>query len=162
ETFELDGQTVRVRVAPSVLAIRDALTERHRADWVVILTDRESAELPAGILEHLAAGRLSNLDPWPALRELFRAARQEFHLLSLSNDAARAALRDLDGVNAPAPRGVLTNDHLFATLAERNFALRPAEYTPHHIALWSMDAAATARFDGWRQRTDPVLLEQFY
>lgn len=162
DTFDLDGQQVRVRVAPSVLAIRDALTERHHTDWVVILTDRESAELPAGILEHLTAGRLSNLDPWPALRELFRASRQEFHLLSLSNEAARAALRDLDGAQSPAPRGVLTNDHLFATLSKRSFSLRPAEYTPHHIALWSMDAAATARFDVWRQSTDPALLEQFY
>lgn len=72
EEFDLDGQSVRVRVAPSVLAIRDALTERHRADWVVILTDRDPAELPAGILEHLTAGRLSNLDPWPALRSCFR------------------------------------------------------------------------------------------
>ncbi|WP_030521124.1 BREX-2 system phosphatase PglZ [Nocardia rhamnosiphila] len=162
ETFEMDGQTVRVRTATSVLAIRDALTERHRADWVVILTDCQSGDLPVGVLEHLTAGRLSNLDPWPALRELFRAARQEFHLLSLNNEAARAALRDLDGPQAPAPRGVLTNDHLFAKLSEHKFLLRPAEYTPHHIALWSMDTAATARFDVWRQDTDPALLEQFY
>ncbi|GGL40859.1 BREX-2 system phosphatase PglZ [Nocardia jinanensis] len=164
DTFEYDGQTVRVRTAPSVLAVRDALTERHRdgIDWVVILTDCASAELPVGVLEHLVAGRLSNLDPWPALREVFRASRQEFHLLSLSNDAARAALRDLDEVQKPAPRGVLTNDHLFAELSRQKFGLRPAEYTPHHIALWSMDAAATARFEVWRQDTDPALLEQFY
>ncbi|MFI2336786.1 BREX-2 system phosphatase PglZ [Nocardia rhamnosiphila] len=164
EAFEHDGQTVRVRTAPSVLAVRDALTERHRdgVDWVVILTDREAAELPVGVLEHLVAGRLSNLDPWPALRELFRASRQEFHLLSLNNGAARAALRDLDEVDKPAPRGVLTNDHLFAELSRQKFGLQPAEYTPHHIALWSMDAAATARFEVWRQDTDPALLEQFY
>lgn len=105
ESLDVDGQSVKVRVAPSVLAIRDALTERHHSDWVVILTDRESSELPTGILEHLTAGRLSNLDPWPALRELFKASRQEFHLLSLSNDAARAALRDLDGVTRPLPAG---------------------------------------------------------
>ncbi|MEU1950842.1 BREX-2 system phosphatase PglZ [Nocardia rhamnosiphila] len=162
ESFEMDGKRVRVRTASSVLAIRDALTERYHADWVVILTDCSSAELPVGILEHLTAGRLSNLDPWPALRELFRASRQEFHLLSLSNEAARAALRDLEGVQAPAPRGVLTNDHLFAKLSDRKFLLRPAEYTPHHIALWSMDTTATARFEMWQQDTDPALLEQFY
>ncbi|MFE7719139.1 BREX-2 system phosphatase PglZ [Nocardia rhizosphaerihabitans] len=162
EHFDVDGQTVRVRVAPSVLAIRDALTERNSADWIVILTDRESGELPAGVLEHLIAGRLSNLDPWPTLRGLFRAARQEFHLLSLSNDAARAVLRDLDGTLPPAPRGVLTNDHLFASLSARKFGLSTGEYTPHNIALWSMDTAATARFDIWQQSTDPALLEQFY
>ncbi|MBF6346443.1 BREX-2 system phosphatase PglZ [Nocardia cyriacigeorgica] len=162
ESFDLDGQQVRVRVAPSVLAIRDAITERRNADWVVILTDREAGELPVGILDHIIAGRLSNLDPWPALRELFRASRQEFHLLSLSNDAARAALRDLDGVNKPAPHGVLTNDHLFSTLAERNFGLPSAEYTPHHVAVWSLDTAATTRFEVWRRNTDAALLEQFY
>ena len=160
--FELGGQSVRVRTAPSVLAVRDALTDRTQVDWVVILTDRSAAELPAGILEHLATGRLSNLDPWPALRELFNASRQEFNLLALSNDAARAALRDLDGTVAPAPGGVLTNDHLFAALAKTHFGLAPAEYTPHHVALWSMDPACTARFQAWQHRTDPVLLAQFY
>ena len=50
DEFDLGGLSVRVRVAPSVLAIRDALTERHRADWVVVLTDREPAELPVGVL----------------------------------------------------------------------------------------------------------------
>ncbi|MGV9678487.1 BREX-2 system phosphatase PglZ [Nocardia sp. NPDC003482] len=162
ERFELGDQTVRVRVAPSVLAIRDAITERHHADWVVILTDREPSELSAGILEHLVTGRLRNVDPWPALRELFQASRQEFHLLSLNNDAARAALRELDGVREPAPRGVLTNDHLFSTLARRHFALGPADYTPHHVALWSMNSAATTRFQVWSDNTDPVLLERFY
>ncbi len=162
ESLDVDGQSVKVRVAPSVLAIRDALTERHHSDWVVILTDRESSELPTGILEHLTAGRLSNLDPWPALRELFKASRQEFHLLSLSNDAARAALRDLDGVDSPAPGGVLTNDHLFAALANRSFGLKPAEYTPHHVAMWSMENTSAARFEVWSKQTDPALLEQFY
>ncbi|MBM4704008.1 hypothetical protein GS455_10340 [Rhodococcus hoagii] len=64
-TVELDGARVRIRTAPSVLAIRDALTERSRYDWVVVLTDREAAELPVGVLDHLTAGRLSNFDPWP-------------------------------------------------------------------------------------------------
>lgn len=158
----IDGQSVRVRVAPSVLAVRDAITERAQVDWLVVLTDREPAELPAGILEHLVRGRLLNLDPWPPLRELFGASRQEFRLLDLSNDAARAALRELDGHAIPAPGGVLTNDHLFANFADVRFGLRPADYTPHHVALWSMDEDKTARFEAWRQYADPALLDQFY
>ncbi len=162
DTFELDGQSVKIRVGPSVLAIRDALTERHHFDWVVILTDRESAELPAGVVDHLVLGRLSNLDPWPALREKFRANRQEFNLLSLDNDAARSALRELGDSVPPAPGGVLTNDHLFGALAQRNFGLTASEVTPHHVSLWSMSTERTKRFSAWRDRTAPVLVEQFY
>ncbi|OZD41664.1 phage resistance protein [Rhodococcus sp. 06-1477-1B] len=160
--FTLDGQTVKVRTAPSVLAIRDALTERSRVDWVVILTDRTAAELPVGILEHLAAGRLSNLDPWPVLREMFSASKQEFNLLSLKNESARAVLRELDGQQmVPAPGGVLTNEHLFTSLARDRFGLQPAEFTPHSIAMWSMNREDALRFDGWRARTDPQLFDEF-
>lgn len=162
DTFELDGQSVRVRVGPSVLAVRDALTERHRFDWVVILTDREAGELPAGVVDHFIAGRLSNVDPWPTLREMFRATRQEFNLLSLDNDAARSALRELGDAVPPAPGGVLTNDHLFGALAHRNFGLTSGEVTAHHVSLWSMNTALTNRFSAWRDRTAPVLVEQFY
>lgn len=161
-TVDLDGSSVRIRVAPSVLAIRDAITERSSYDWVVVLTDRESSEIPTGIVDHLTAGRLSNLDPWPALRELFKAGRQEFNLLSTENDAARAALRALDDTAPPAPGGVLTADHLFGALTDRNFGLAPTEFTPHHVALWSMDTARTARFAAWQSHTDTSLLDQFY
>ncbi|WP_138997425.1 BREX-2 system phosphatase PglZ [Rhodococcus zopfii] len=162
DSLDLDGTSVRIRVAPSVLAIRDALTERTSYDWVVVLTDRESSEIPTGIVDHLTAGRLSNLDPWPALRELFKASRQEFNLLSTENDAARAALRALDDTVPPAPGGVLTTDHLFGAVADRNFGLAPTELTPHHVALWSMDASRTARFAAWQSHTDAALLDQFY
>lgn len=162
EEFTFDGQTVKVRAAPSVLAIRDALTERSSVDWVVILTDRSSAELPVGILEHLAAGRLSNLDPWPVLRGMFSASKQEFNLLSLKNESARAVLRELDGRQiVPAPGGVLTNEHLFTSLSSDRFALKPAEFTPHSIALWSMNRGDALRFDGWRSRTAPHLFDEF-
>ncbi|NKZ67065.1 BREX-2 system phosphatase PglZ [Rhodococcus hoagii] len=162
DTLELDGASVRIRTAPSVLAIRDALTERSRYDWVVVLTDREAAELPVGVVDHLTAGRLSNLDPWPALRDLFKASKQEFNLLSLDNEAARSALRELDESVPPAPGGVLTGDHLFGALADRNFGLTSADFTPHRVALWSTDTARTAQFTAWQSRTAPSLLDQFY
>ncbi|MDG3016741.1 BREX-2 system phosphatase PglZ [Speluncibacter jeojiensis] len=162
DTVDMDGANVRIRTASSVLAIRDAITERSQHDWVVVLTDRTPAELPVGVLDHLTAGRLSNLDPWPALRELFKASRQEFNLLSLENNAARSALRELDETVPPAPGGVLTADHLFGALAVRNFGLQPGQFTPHHVALWSTDAARTAQFSAWQARTDPSLLDQFY
>lgn len=163
DDVELDGQRVRMRTAPSVLAVRDALTERTHFDWVVILTDRSSTELPAGVLEHLTTQRLFNLDPWTALRELFKASRQEFNLLSLSNDSARAVLRELATQPlTPAPGGVLTNDHLFTDLAKVQFGLNPPEFTPHHVALWSMRPQDTTRFAVWQEQTAPALLAEFY
>lgn len=151
-----------MRTAPSVLAIRDALTERSHVDWVVILTDRTPAEIPVGVLEHLVAGRLSNLDPWPVLRQLFGAARQEFDLLSLDNGCARAVVRELHtGHIAPAPDGVLTTDHLFTVLAREKFGLDPIELTPHSFALWSTDPVSTHRFDVWRTSVDSALFDQF-
>ncbi|WP_244516527.1 BREX-2 system phosphatase PglZ [Rhodococcoides kroppenstedtii] len=157
----IDGYSVRVRTAPSVLAIRDALIDRSHVDWVVILTDRTSAEIPVGVLEHLVAGRLSNLDPWPVLRQLFGAAHQEFDLLGLNNDCARAVLRELHTARVtPAPDGVLTTDHLFTVLAREKFGLDPAGLTPHSLARWSMNPAATTRFDTWKTATDAALLEQ--
>lgn len=56
----------------------------------------------------------------------------------------------------------MTNDHLFAALANRSFGLKPAEYTPHHVAMWSMENTSAARFEVWSKQTDPALLEQFY
>ncbi|MFV3116679.1 BREX-2 system phosphatase PglZ [Gordonia amicalis] len=160
--FSVDGQRIRVRTAPSVLAIRDAITNRREVDWVVILTDRDASELPAGVLEHLTGNRLSNFDPFPMLRDAFAASQHEFRLLDLDTRAARAVLRELGDTTTPAPGGVLTNEHVFATLAKLKFGLDPVEFTPHHVALWSIDVSRTQRFDTWSKTTEPALLEQFY
>lgn len=159
-TLTVDGQSVRVRTAPSVLAIRDALLDRREVDWVVILTDRPATEIPVGVQDHLTGRHtLSHLDPWPALREAFNATSQEFSLLGNKNDAARSALRSLPEVVQPAPGGVLTGDHLFGTLT-RGFGLEADSVSPHRVALWSI-SSAHLRFESWRESADPVLLEQF-
>jgi len=164
--FELaDGARVTVRVARSVLAIRDALTARADYDWVVVLTDRDRAELPVGVLDHLVTGRLIELNPMPPLESLFRASRREFNLLAPAgggsrNQLARAALRELDGAEPPpAPGGVLTNDHLFGVLAERAFGLG-GEVSARQVAIWSTDQAAAARFAPWLAAADAELAEQ--
>ncbi|MCA0156406.1 BREX-2 system phosphatase PglZ [Tsukamurella sp. M9C] len=159
-TLTLDGQRVRVRTAPSVLAIRDALLDRYEVDWVVILTDRPATEIPVGVQEHLTGRHtLSHLDPWPALREAFNATSQEYSLLGNKNDAARSALRSLPDAVQPAPGGVLTGDHLFGALT-RGFGLEADSVAPHRVALWSI-SSTHVRFESWRESADPVLLEQF-
>jgi hypothetical protein len=167
EEFELeDGARVVVRLARSVLAIRDALTARGDYDWVVVLTDRDRIELPVGVLDHLVTGRLIELNPIPPLESLFRATRREFNLLAPSgggsrNRLARAALRELGGAQdpPPAPGGVLTSDHLFGVLAERAFGLG-GEVSARQVAMWSTDPAAAGRFAPWLASADPDLGEQ--
>lgn len=168
EEFELaDATRVTVRLATSVLAIRDALTARDQFDWVVVLTDRDRTELPVGVLDHLVTGRLLELDPLPPLQSRFRAMRREFSLLAPSGGGsrkqlARAALRELDRSDAPvppAPGGVLTNDHLFGVLADRAFGLG-GEVSARQVALWSTDPAAAERFTPWLAAADAELAEQ--
>lgn len=166
---EWDGDTdldtehgrLRIRTAPSVLALRDAMLERNSFDWVIALTDLQPSDLPTGVVDHLTVGTISNLDPWPALRSRFHATRQEFDLLSLQNTAARSALRYLPPAPEPAPNGVLTSDHLFRVIAEHNFGFT-TDPTPLNVAVWSTDDDKTAQFAAWQDATDPALLTEFY
>ena len=66
---------VPVRVVPcvSALAVREALLERVRDQWLVVLTDRPDEDLGAGVLSHLVWHRLRTPDPWDAVRLRFAA-----------------------------------------------------------------------------------------
>jgi hypothetical protein len=164
-----DGTQAAIRLGTSVLAIRDALIARPNYDWVVVLTDIRASELPTGVLDHLSGNRLIELDPWPALLSLFRANRQEFTLLApagrgSSSRLARAALREFgseSGIGAPppAPGGVLTNDHIFASLADRALNIG-GEVSAHQIALWSMDDQRAQSYPTWTGSADPELAER--
>ncbi|UQE73805.1 BREX-2 system phosphatase PglZ [Gordonia sp. PP30] len=160
-TLDTEHGSLRIRTAPSVLALRDAMLERNSVDWVIALTDRQPSELPTGVVDHLTVGTVSNLDPWPALRSRFHATGQEFDLLSLQNTAARAALRYLPPAPEPAPNGVLTSDHLFRVIAGHNFGFT-TDPTPLNVAVWSTNVDRTAQFTAWQDTADQALLTEFY
>ena len=165
-----NGSRVAIRLGTSVLAVREALTERADFDWVVVLTDL-GGELPTGVLEHLLPEcRVIGLDPWQTLRFLFRATRQEFALLApvgggSGTQLAYAALRALNPESAegnllpPAPGGVLTNDHLFSVLVKRALGL-DGEIGAHQLAVWSMNDVASERFSSWVTTEDSDLATQ--
>lgn len=157
----LDGQRVRIAAATSILAIREAMRLRSETEWVVILTDQPATAIPDGVAEHLVTNRLRNLDPFPLLRNAFSASEQEFGLLGDKNAVARAMLREVGEKPTPAPGGVLTNDHVFAELAKIRFGLAPVDFTPHHVAVWSVNPAGTRQFSSWSATADPDLMEQF-
>lgn len=161
ERVDHDGESVQITAAPSVLAIRDAVRRRGDADWTVVLTDRPASEIPVGVAEHLLTRRLLNLDPYPLLRSAFAATQQEFGLLGDNNAIARAMLRNLGDSPKPAPGAVLTNDHVFAELARTRFDMAPVDFTPHHVALWSLNVVATGKYDTWAAAADPALVAAF-
>lgn len=161
------GGRAAIRLGTSVLAIREAITLRSEYDWVVVLTDL-GPNLPNGVLEHLLPDcRVIGLDPWPALKSLFRASRQEFNLLAPSAGGSRTqlaypVLRALENGRAkgevlpPAPGGVLTNDHLFTVLARMAFGFE-GEISAHQVALWSTRTDAAEVFTSWVSNADPDL-----
>lgn len=157
----VDGDPVTIHAAPSVLAIRDAIRDRADGQWTVILTDRPSTEIPDGVADHLVSTRLLNLDPFPLLRNAFNATRQEFGLLGDRNVLARAMLRELGDKPTPAPSAVLTNEHVFAELAKTHFGMALPDFTPHHVAVWSLNVDHTDRYTRWAATADAGLVAQF-
>ena len=79
---------VPVRVVPcvSALAVREALLERGRGQWLVVLTDRADDDLGAGVLRHLVWNRLRTPDPWDAVRLRFAATGVEPALTAAAED----------------------------------------------------------------------------
>ena len=79
---------VPVRVVPcvSALAVREALLERVRGQWLVVLTDRPDDDLGAGVLSHLVWHRLRTPDPWDAVRLRFAATGVEPALTAAAED----------------------------------------------------------------------------
>jgi hypothetical protein len=127
-TSEFIHGDMEVRVVPceSALAVREAITDRQRGQWLVVLTDRDDDDLGAGIRAHLAHNRLRTPDPWEAVRTYFAATGLDSALVS-SNGHRDIALGLLAAVPAegwpPAPSGVLTRDHAFAAVASAHLAV---------------------------------------
>ncbi len=118
--FDHEGTPVTVVACPSVLAIWEAIDGRNADEWTVVLTSVDDDELGDTVLAHLLDGRLMTPDPWDALRSNFSASTIEPALYRSTND--RAIANGLLGVlsadaYAPAPGGVLTQDHAMSTLA---------------------------------------------
>ena len=77
-----------MRVVPcvSALAVREALLERVRDQWLVVLTDRPDDDLGAGVLSHLVWQRLRTPDPWDAVRLRFAATGVDPALTAAADD----------------------------------------------------------------------------
>ncbi len=141
---------VPVRVVPcvSALAVREALLERVRDEWLVVLTDRPDDDLGAGVLSHLVWQRLRTPDPWDAIRLRFAATGIDPALTGTANDR-EIAIGLLTAAPPsgwpPAPGGVLTRDHALGTVAAVHLGLTDPVIDATSVLAWTADAAVVTR-----------------
>ena len=135
-------ETVPVRVVPcvSTLAVREALLDRPRGQWLVVLTDRTDDDLGAGVLSHLLWNRLRTPDPWDAVRLRFAATGVEPALTATAEDRAIATgLLEAapPGGWPPAPGGVLTRDHALGAVAAAHLGLTDPVVDATSVLAWT-------------------------
>ena len=141
---------VPVRVVPcvSALAVREALLERVRDEWLVVLTDRPDDDLGAGILSHLVWQRLRTPDPWDAVRLRFAATGIDPALTGTADDreiAIGLLMAAPPSGWPPAPGGVLTRDHALGAVAAAHLGLTDPVVDATSVLAWTADPAVVAR-----------------
>lgn len=166
ESFEHQGTTVKVVPCVSALAVHEALRERGDDRWLVVLTDRDDADLGAGIRSHLVWHRLRTPDPWSAVQARFAANGLDPALTTVAGHRDLAigllASTPMDGGWPPAPGGVLTRDHALGSVGRRYLGLPLGELDAIAVLVWTAqpDTAALIadlRKMGGDQLTDAVL-----
>ena len=148
--FRHHGVAVRVVACASTLAVWEALLDRDPAGWLVVLTDRDEADLGHGLLGRLVWHRLRRPDPWDAVRQRFAASGIDPALTTGEGHRDRAAgllaATPPDGW-PPAPGGILTRDHAFGAVVRTHLALGAdgLDVDAATVLHWSVSADATRR-----------------
>ncbi len=143
-TFTHGDVPVRVVPCVSALAVREALLDRERGQWLVVLTDRADDDLGAGVLSHLVWNRLRTPDPWDAVRLRFAATGVEPALTATAEDREIATGLLMAAPPAgwpPAPGGVLTRDHALGAVAAAHLGLTDPVVDATSVLTWTTDPA---------------------
>jgi PglZ domain len=147
-TFTHESVPVRVVPCVSALAVREALLDRARGQWLVVLTDRADDDLGAGVLSHLVWNRLRTPDPWDAVRLRFAATGVEPALTTTAEDREIATGLLMAAPLAgwpPAPGGVLTRDHALGSVAAAHLGLTDPVVDATSVLAWTTDPALVTR-----------------
>jgi hypothetical protein len=147
-TFTHGDVPVRVVPCVSALAVREALLERVRGQWLVVLTDRPDDDLGAGVLGHLVWHRLRTPDPWDAVRLRFAATGVEPALTATAEDreiAIGLLVAAPPSGWLPAPGGVLTRDHALGAVAAAHLGLTDPVVDATSVLAWTADPSVSAR-----------------
>lgn len=156
---------VLVRPAVSQLAALDALADlaqRGPTDRLIILTDRQGADLGDAVLVRADRNRVEELDEWEAVPSLFAAHALDPALRRAGGWVPAALLQHQPaGGWPPAPSGVVTLDHALGNLVGALIRLPlPAQLdllalvtaldVPSTRALWqATDPSLRASLTGW-------------
>ena len=127
----LDALRALLRVAPGLVVVDEAYAEfSERRSAVELL-----AEFPASLVVSrtmskafaFAGGRLGYLVAAPALVEAMLLVRLPYHLSTLTQAAARAALRHADETLGSVARLAAERDRVVDTLRSRGFDVVPSD-----------------------------------
>jgi hypothetical protein len=142
--LDVGGQPVTVVPCVSSLAVRQALVDTPAPRRVAVLTDRSDADLGAGLLAHLAGGRVLPLDRWLAVRARFGANRHDTRL----GEWAATALLDAEPAGGwpPVPSGYLDRDTALEHLARALLDLDVADLDESGLLQWTLREHAQQRW----------------
>jgi hypothetical protein len=140
--FSYEQTPVDVVPCESALAVWEAITQRKRGQWLVVLTDRPDEDLGAGIRAHLVGHRLRTPDPWQAVRQRFAATGIDpaLTLVAGHRDVAIGLLAAMPQEGwPPAVAGVLTRDHAFAAVAAAHLRFADQVVDLTSVLGWTAD-----------------------
>lgn len=156
-----EGVVVRIALCASALAVREALRNRSREEWLVVITDRPESDLGAGILTYLQNQALRNPDPWNAVREQFAADRIDRRLVThpRARDLAAGFLAARgEQPWLPARGGLLTYDHAFGSVVGRWLDLGHAsDPVTEDVLRWSAKESQALRVTDLRRQAGEVV-----
>lgn len=158
--FDHAGTPVRMIFGESALAVRETLLGRRPGEWLVIVTDRDEADLGAGVLAHFVGQQLRSPDPWQAVRQRFGATAIDAQLVAGPGhrEIAVGLLESLPLTPWPAaPAGVLTRDHAFGVVARSLLDLPQGPIDLVSVLGWTTRPSVTADLAELRRRGgDPL------
>jgi hypothetical protein len=142
------GESARVLVRPCVssLAIRDAMSALAPSDFLIVLTDRNDADLGLGILARCFNQHVETLNMWVGVEQAFKARDIDPLLRRLLWVAEPLVANAPPGGWPAAPTGILTRDHALSHLTATVLGLEVGELDPSGLLAWTLDPAATLRF----------------
>jgi PglZ domain len=154
DVLEVDGEAVRVVPCMSALAVRDALRSLPDRGWLVVITDRDDADLGDSLCARFARGRVRAPNLWDAVGVAFRARQVDRALTREGKELAEVLLAEAPaGGWPPARAGALTRDAAFEALSAQALSLPAGRIDVAGLLEWSLEPGRAA---GLRSLTPAV------
>lgn len=150
DEVEADGGPVEVRPCPSVLAVRELLSELNPEEdrQVVILTPVSREELGLEVLARLWRQKIIRPLGWDAVQQLFRVHRMDPKLADHRWPVDLLVKVAPSRGYPPPPSGFLDVDRAWRELLRHGLRLEPASSSPEDLLRWGERDEARAALQG--------------